>query len=73
MVLLLTFQAFVSEYAVTGKDAGRGSFLAALGEAGFLIGLERNRCVKWILRFFCVYFYEEGCHLFILFFSLQHL
>lgn len=36
-------QAFVSEYAVTGKDAGRGSFLAALGEAGFLIGLEKNR------------------------------
>ncbi|EXC30759.1 Alpha-L-arabinofuranosidase 1 [Morus notabilis] len=36
-------KAFVSEYAVTGKDAGRGSFLAALGEAGFLIGLEKNR------------------------------
>lgn len=35
-------KAFVSEYAVTGKDAGKGSFLAALGEAGFLIGLERN-------------------------------
>lgn len=35
-------KAFVSEYAVTGKDAGRGSFLAALGEAGFLIGLEKN-------------------------------
>lgn len=38
-------QAFVSEYAVTGNDAGKGSFLAALGEAGFLIGLEKNRCV----------------------------
>ena len=36
-------QAFVSEYAVTGNDAGKGSFLAALAEAGFLIGLEKNR------------------------------
>ncbi|GLJ39664.1 hypothetical protein SUGI_0810870 [Cryptomeria japonica] len=35
-------KAFVSEYAVTGKDAGKGSLLAALGEAGFLIGLETN-------------------------------
>ncbi|KAM0978612.1 hypothetical protein FF1_014552 [Malus domestica] len=35
-------KAFVSEYAVTGKDAGRGSLLAALAEAGFLIGLEKN-------------------------------
>ncbi|CAK9170046.1 unnamed protein product [Ilex paraguariensis] len=35
-------KAFVSEYAVTGKDAGGGSLLAALAEAGFLIGLERN-------------------------------
>ncbi|KAK9156557.1 hypothetical protein Scep_003131 [Stephania cephalantha] len=35
-------KVFVSEYAVTGKDAGTGSFLAALAEAGFLIGLERN-------------------------------
>ncbi|KAI3444257.1 hypothetical protein Pfo_000922 [Paulownia fortunei] len=35
-------KAFVSEYAVTGNDAGKGSLLAALAEAGFLIGLERN-------------------------------
>ena len=35
-------KAFVSEYAVTGNDAGKGSFLAALAEAGFLIGLEKN-------------------------------
>ncbi|XP_010558130.1 PREDICTED: alpha-L-arabinofuranosidase 1-like isoform X2 [Tarenaya hassleriana] len=35
-------KAFVSEYAVTGKDAGTGSLLAALGEAAFLIGLEKN-------------------------------
>lgn len=39
-------QAFVSEYAVTGNDAGRGSLLKALAEAGFLIGLERNRYVE---------------------------
>ncbi|XP_010464752.1 PREDICTED: alpha-L-arabinofuranosidase 1-like [Camelina sativa] len=35
-------KAFVSEYAVTGKDAGTGSLLASLGEAAFLIGLEKN-------------------------------
>ncbi|KAL5994835.1 aspartate-semialdehyde dehydrogenase-like protein [Asimina triloba] len=35
-------KAFVSEYAVTGKDAGTGSLLAALAEGGFLIGLEKN-------------------------------
>ncbi|KAK7336358.1 hypothetical protein VNO77_16896 [Canavalia gladiata] len=36
-------KAFVSEYAVWQKDAGDGSLLAALGEAAFLMGLERNR------------------------------
>ncbi|KAJ0098920.1 hypothetical protein Patl1_22267 [Pistacia atlantica] len=35
-------KVFVSEYAVVGEDAGTGSLLAALAEAGFLIGLERN-------------------------------
>ncbi|KAF3322620.1 alpha-L-arabinofuranosidase 1-like protein [Carex littledalei] len=35
-------KAFVSEYAVTGKDAGKGTLVAALAEAGFLMGLERN-------------------------------
>ncbi|CAO2831511.1 unnamed protein product [Amaranthus hypochondriacus] len=35
-------KAFVSEYAVTGKDAGTGSLLAALAEAAFLIGIEKN-------------------------------
>ncbi|XP_057767395.1 alpha-L-arabinofuranosidase 1-like [Salvia miltiorrhiza] len=35
-------KAFVSEYAVTGGEAGRGNLLKALAEAGFLIGLERN-------------------------------
>ena len=45
-----TLQAFVSEYAVTGKDAGTGSLLAALAEAGFLIGLEKNRFIL-IMKF----------------------
>ncbi|KAI3899813.1 hypothetical protein MKW92_036678 [Papaver armeniacum] len=35
-------KGFVSEYAVRGEDAGKGSFLAALAEAGFLVGLEKN-------------------------------
>jgi hypothetical protein len=39
------FEASVSNDAVTGKDAGTGSLLAALAEAGFLIGLKRNRFV----------------------------
>lgn len=42
-VLSTIFQAFVSDYAVTGGEAGRGNLLKALSEAGFLIGLERNR------------------------------
>lgn len=33
----------MSEYAVHGRDAGSGSLLAALAEAAFLIGLEKNR------------------------------
>ncbi|VVB13276.1 unnamed protein product [Arabis nemorensis] len=35
-------KAFVSEYAVNSTDAGTGNLLAALGEAGFLLGLEKN-------------------------------
>lgn len=35
----------MSEYAVNGNDAGTGSLLAGLAEAGFLIGLEHNRFV----------------------------
>ncbi|XP_017416714.1 alpha-L-arabinofuranosidase 1 [Vigna angularis] len=35
-------KAFVSEYAVWRKDAGNGSLLAAVAEAEFLIGLEKN-------------------------------
>lgn len=42
----ILLQAFVSEYAVTGNDAGTGSLLAALAEGGFLIGLEKNRLQK---------------------------
>ncbi|CAL0323346.1 unnamed protein product [Lupinus luteus] len=34
--------AFVSEYAVWKKDAGMGSLVAAVAEAAFLIGLEKN-------------------------------
>ncbi|KAJ1292499.1 hypothetical protein BS78_02G396100 [Paspalum vaginatum] len=37
-----TPKAIVSEYAVTGNDAGKGTLVAALAEAAFLIGLERN-------------------------------
>ncbi|QCD97115.1 alpha-L-arabinofuranosidase 1-like [Vigna unguiculata] len=35
-------KAFVSEFAVWRKDAGNGSLLAAVAEAAFLIGLEKN-------------------------------
>ncbi|XP_027071877.1 alpha-L-arabinofuranosidase 1-like isoform X1 [Coffea arabica] len=35
-------KVFVSEYAVTGNDSGTGSLLAALAEAAFLIGVEKN-------------------------------
>ncbi|OIW03236.1 hypothetical protein TanjilG_08398 [Lupinus angustifolius] len=43
--------AFVSEYAVTGNDAGTGSLLAALAEAGFLIGLENNSDVVSMISY----------------------
>ncbi|OIW16744.1 hypothetical protein TanjilG_00075 [Lupinus angustifolius] len=35
-------KAFVSEYAVWKEDAAMGSLLAAVAEAAFLIGLEKN-------------------------------
>ncbi|MCH93144.1 alpha-L-arabinofuranosidase-like protein, partial [Trifolium medium] len=35
-------KAFVSEYAVWREDAGHGSLYAAVGEASFLIGIEKN-------------------------------
>ncbi|KAI4300950.1 hypothetical protein L6164_034275 [Bauhinia variegata] len=44
-------KAFVSEYAVTGRDAGTGSLLAALAEAGFLIGLEKNSDVVHMISY----------------------
>jgi len=39
----MVLQAFVSEYAVWKEDAANGSLLAAIAEAAFLIGLEKNR------------------------------
>ena len=54
-------QAFVSEYAVTGKDAGTGSLLAALAEAGFLIGLEKNRFVIVVLALLRCYQCASQC------------
>lgn len=44
-------KAFVSEYAVTGKDAGTGSLLAALAEAGFLVGLEKNSDIVHMISY----------------------
>ncbi|MED6211294.1 aspartate-semialdehyde dehydrogenase-like protein [Stylosanthes scabra] len=44
-------KAFVSEYAVIGSDAGTGSLRAALAEAGFLIGLERNSDVVHMVSY----------------------
>ncbi|MED6182793.1 aspartate-semialdehyde dehydrogenase-like protein [Stylosanthes scabra] len=44
-------KAFVSEYAVIGTDAGTGSLKAALAEAGFLIGLERNSDVVHMISY----------------------
>ncbi|KAI7736721.1 hypothetical protein M8C21_001969 [Ambrosia artemisiifolia] len=43
-------KAFVSEYAVTWDDARLGNLLAALAEAGFLIGIEKNWSVV-LLKF----------------------
>ncbi|KAG5552728.1 hypothetical protein RHGRI_010735 [Rhododendron griersonianum] len=45
-VVVLSHSLGFCEYVVTGKDAGTGSLLAVLAEAGFLIGLERNRSIK---------------------------
>ncbi|XP_011041330.1 PREDICTED: alpha-L-arabinofuranosidase 1-like [Populus euphratica] len=44
-------KASVSDYAMTGNDVGTGSLLAALADAGFLIGLKRNRW-QAVHRFF---------------------
>ncbi|KAG5377370.1 hypothetical protein IGI04_041966 [Brassica rapa subsp. trilocularis] len=45
------FHAFVSEYAARGKpDANKGNLLA-LGEAGFLLGLEKNSDVVGMVSY----------------------
>ncbi|XP_028761340.1 alpha-L-arabinofuranosidase 1 [Neltuma alba] len=44
-------KAFVSEYAVNGRDAGTGSLLAALAEAGFLVGLEKNSDIVHMISY----------------------
>jgi len=36
----------VSEYALIGEQAKYGTLLGAVSEAGFLIGLERNRLIN---------------------------
>ena len=43
LISTIYIQAFVSEYAVWKEDAGAGSLYAAVAEAAFLIGLEKNR------------------------------
>ncbi|KAF1883237.1 hypothetical protein Lal_00030341 [Lupinus albus] len=63
-------KAFISEYAVWKKDAALGSLVAAVAEAAFLIGLEKNRWIPdaivfnsyqyygtpsyWVQKFFTV-------------------
>lgn len=42
----------MSEYAVWQSDAGNGTLLAAVAEAAFLIGLEKNRLIICLLLFF---------------------
>jgi len=39
----------VSEYALIGEQAKQGTLLGAVSEAGFLIGLERNRLINYTL------------------------
>lgn len=43
---------------MTGNDAGKGTLVAALAEAAFLIGLERNRLAV-LYPFFLIL---EFCH-----------
>jgi len=54
--IYMVLQAFVSEYAVWKEDAANGSLLAAIAEAAFLIGLEKNRYS--IAFFFIVYWFR---------------
>ena len=51
-IRLNTLHTFVSEYAVTGNDTGKGNLLAALAEAEILIGLEKNRFTSVCNDFF---------------------
>lgn len=44
-------KAFVSEYALIKEDAGNGTLLAAVAEAGFLIGLEKNSDVVSMVNY----------------------
>ncbi|KOM24660.1 hypothetical protein LR48_Vigan2402s000100 [Vigna angularis] len=44
-------KAFVSEYAVWQSDAGNGTLLAAVAEAAFLIGLEKNSDVVHMVSY----------------------
>jgi hypothetical protein len=37
---------------VTGNDAGKGTLVAALAEAAFLVGLEKNRLLYALISFF---------------------
>lgn len=53
----MVLQAFVSEYAVWKEDAANGSLLAAIAEAAFLIGLEKNRfSITFFSIVYCVPF-----------------
>ncbi|KAG5041887.1 hypothetical protein JHK87_005802 [Glycine soja] len=55
---LYDFHAFVSEYAVWQDDAGNGTLLAAVAEAAFLIGLEKNRWTPDAIAFDSYRHYE---------------
>lgn len=55
--IYMVLQAFVSEYAVWKEDAANGSLLAAIAEAAFLIGLEKNRfSITFFSIVYCVPF-----------------
>ena len=43
-------KVYVGEYAVT-ENAGKGNLLAALGEAAFMTGMERNSDVVWMCSY----------------------
>jgi hypothetical protein len=53
----VNLQAIVSEYAVTGNDAGKGTLVAALAEAAFLVGLEKNR-LSFIYTYYFFFFVD---------------